>query len=594
MGRLRIAFLLVALAPLARAQKPTDVRVDEGTPPGSLDSYFVELTASGPSVYAAWYDSSFHGQGGWNRSKDGGATWLPAAQALPGATTSSTPQFAAVGPVAYMLTPASFDGTWDVFFQRSLDRGDTWSAPLVLNGGPPSSNGSGACIAAVGSAVYAVYTDDRDGAIDLYFNRSLDGGSTWLATDVRIDTGDALGSHHSTYATLAATERGVFVAWWDERDALGGRDLYFNGSLDRGTTWLPSAVRLGVGTPGQVNTSLPVLAAIGPAVFTAWTEDGELYFDRSLDGGAHWLASPRHLDGGSPGVLYRAEPMIAAVPSPRLGRSAAPLADVYVSWISRVTGAHLGDLYCAHSSDSGTTWPAPGARVNTSSAFGEGDVVHQRLAVAGPTVYLAWWDRALGETARLNRSLDRGTTWLTPDVRINRGPAGGSATWVALAVSGGSVYMAYDDGRNDIHQGRRDIYFNLALGHQPYGDGLAGSGGFVPRLACVGSPSIGRRLNFDVSEGLGGASAVIGLSVAGPAAIPFNGGTMLVQPPLIQLPLVLGGASGVPGDGAGTVPAVIPNTLGLIGTRWNTQAFVLDAGAPVGMSLSAAIESWIL
>jgi len=592
MGCLRYAFSSVALSALVSAQKTPDVRIDVGTPPGSVDSIFVELTASGPSVYAAWYDSGQPTRGYWNRSKDGGATWLSAAQTLAGATGSSTPSFAAIGPVVYMATDALVGGSWGVYFQRSLDRGDTWSAPLALNGGPPGSNASGSEIVAVGSAVYVVYGDDRDGAVDLYFNRSLDGGVTWLPLDVRIDTGDAPGAHGSTFAALDATERGVFVTWWDERDGGVGRDIYFNGSLDRGTTWLPSARRMNVGAPGTVNTSLPTLTALGPAVFSVWGEDGRVYFDRSLDGGQHWLAGPRRLDAGTPGVLAAREPFVAAVPSHRFGRSAAPLADVYVSFIGQLSGSHFGELYCLRSPDSGSTWPAEGTRVNTSSDLGEGEVLHQDLAVDGTSVYLAWWDRTGGEAIRFNRSIDRGATWLTPDVRLDQGS--NSATWVSIAASGGSVYAAYDDGRNDIHLGRRDIYFDLALGHQPYGDGLAGSGGFVPRLTSVGSPSIGRRLHLDVSEGLGGASAVVGLGTNGPAASPFNGGTLLVAPPMIQLPLVLGGASGVPGAGAGTVQVVIPNMLELIGTRWNVQAFVLDPGAPQGMSLSAAVESWIL
>src|SRR5262245_25457927 len=43
-------------------------------------------------------------------------------------------------------------------------------------------------IARAGANLYVVWYDRRLGDLDVFFNRSLDGGDTWLATDVRLDT----------------------------------------------------------------------------------------------------------------------------------------------------------------------------------------------------------------------------------------------------------------------------------------------------------------------------------------------------------------------------------------------------------------------
>ena len=41
--------------------------------------------------------------------------------------------------------------------------------------------------------MYVVWEDDRNGAADLFLNYSNNGGASWQANDIRIDTGNAAG-----------------------------------------------------------------------------------------------------------------------------------------------------------------------------------------------------------------------------------------------------------------------------------------------------------------------------------------------------------------------------------------------------------------
>ncbi len=122
-----------------------------------------------------------------------------------------------------------------------------------------------------------------------------------------------------------------------------------------------------------------------------------------------------------------------------------------------------------------------------------------------------------------------------------------------------------------------------------------------------GRPTFGDPVAIDTSNGLGGASGALFIGV-GPSSkieLPLPGpletgrasgieqpATALVRPDVV-LPIRLGGAPGVPGVGNGSVPFVLPANPSLVGVNLNFQAVLLDAGAPLGVSMTNAIEMWI-
>ena len=76
------------------------------------------------------------------------------------------------------------------------------------------------CVAATGDTVHVVWWDYRDGNWEVYYLRSLDGGSTW-GPETRL-TNDAGASQYPSVAVSGTT---VHVVWWDTRD--GNKEIYY-------------------------------------------------------------------------------------------------------------------------------------------------------------------------------------------------------------------------------------------------------------------------------------------------------------------------------------------------------------------------------
>lgn len=577
------SLLLLAL-PVAclPAQKSPDLRIDLGTAAGAFMSTSPQIAASGSSVYVVWREA--FSDICFNRSFDGGATWLSAEMRLDavGPSTPSDPQIAASGSSVYVIWRD--DQNWpggDIYCNRSLDGGSTWlpSAVRIDVGSPPGTGNSLAPrIAASTSSVYVCWQDHRNGYSDIYCNRSLDSGTTWLAADVRLDVGSPPGAAISETPQISAAGPSVYVTWADNRNATvsGPFDIYCNASSDGGTTWLPVDVRLDAGSPpGAADSRRPQVAAEAGVVYVAWEDNRssapnlylpDIYCNRSLDGGTTWLAAEARLSAGRPaGSAWSGQVAIDAV---------GPFA--YVAWSDSRNGSPpyqgAGDIYLNRSLDAGTTWLSADIRLDVGSAPGSSSSNVPEIAVSGASVYVTWWNARNGTNPYygpgdiyLNRSLDGGTTWLSAVRYLNVGsPPAGDPSAPRIAASGSSVYVTWAENRSSPPWlNNHDIYFNLALGYQDYGQGTAGSGARIPTLAGSGDAAIGGRATIDLADGLGGAMGVlVHCPLLGPAAIPLQGGTLLVNPSLLAFtPLQLAGAQGSPGAGIGSVSFLIPTHL---------------------------------
>jgi hypothetical protein len=126
----------------------------------------------------------------------------------------------------------------------------------------------------------------------------------------------------------------------------------------------------------------------------------------------------------------------------------------------------------------------------------------------------------------------------------------------------------------------------------PYGAGLAGSGGHVPELRAVFSPCPGASVALEAQGLLGGAAGALAWGLAS-AALPFKGGTLLVQlgPPGGLIPLVFPGVGA--GGGALVLPFTFPDDPLLAGASVYLQVLAADPGAPKGVSLSNGLQEQI-
>jgi len=155
-----------------------------------------------------------------------------------------------------------------------------WQADLRLTNNPAASytNYNNAwCIAANGDIVHVVWHDNRDGNLEIYYKRSVDGGSSWGA-DTRLTNA----INNSSHPSILVSGQVVHVVWDDSRD--GNIEIYYKHSTDGGVSWGTDA-RL---TNAIHNSWLPSVSASDSVVHAVWYDqrDGnwEIYYKRDPTG----------------------------------------------------------------------------------------------------------------------------------------------------------------------------------------------------------------------------------------------------------------------------------------------------------------------
>ncbi|MEM7205754.1 MAG: sialidase family protein [Planctomycetota bacterium] len=520
------------------------------------------------------------------RSRDGGRTWEASVRLNPTAiagTDAGSPRIHSAGSTVDAVWSDNRNGADDVFFRRSQDGGSTWGAERRVNAGAPGASLSIAPdIAVSGNTVHVAWGEvGRFGLVGVRANRSRDGGATWWPSDVDVSMATTL--EEGPFAM--ATDRVIGLAW---TGAFYETEVYFNRSVDGGLNWMPQDACLSCGAGTGRAYGLNVLAD-GNAFYAVWCRDGAVFFNRSLDAGATWLGR-RRIDLGTGGLR-------AGSPAVAVSGTA-----VFVGFATS-NGQNVGEVRINRSLDQGTSWLSSTVRVDAASQ----PILahHVTIAARAADVFVAWEQSDPSSAPpRLrdifyNRSTDGGLTWRSPAVQLDEDATG---TW----DSSGPSIVAAERGLHAVWQEDRtgtaepwvtfigDLYHTIALGAQHYGVGSSGSGGVVPRLDITGLPLTGASFALDVTAARGNAPAVfaVGIGPSSQAAAPFAGGTLFVEP-AIALPVVLGGAAGVAGAGTGQRVFPVPDRPSLRGINLNAQGVVVDPGAPQGLALTEALEIWI-
>lgn len=441
-----------------------DTRIDHGdTYDPEPESSRPVLCASGNYVYVAWFDDRSVGINNiWLQiSQDGGDTWNatdmqvndnPEARFL-----AENPALACDDSSVYVVWEDDRDGDLKnkaIYFNVSTDAGGSWlpdDINLTID-----DEGDWASldpqIEVVDSHVYVSWYDGRDGAYDIFFNHSSDGGLTWLAEEQRVDR-DGAGDAYSAKSRMSVDGAGqVHLVWEDLRNA--NNDIYYNTSVTHGDTWGGTDVRIDTddGAPSAESFGASVSADDSGLVGVVWHDlrngtFSDIYAGISINGGQSFHTPVRLDAGDGPGVSDSLFPTVLVQDG-----------EVMVAFRDDRQNAGF-NIHFTKSTDEGASFTA---EVVVDSDEGAAHSIEPKLIAASDgTLVIAWTDLgdpSLGdwEDVLYNVSDDGGASWLEEEIRIDDDERN-TARSIGLQaeIQGAELFFTWSDYR----EGAGDIYF---------------------------------------------------------------------------------------------------------------------------------------
>jgi len=252
------------------------VTVDDGSPSGVYD-LTPHALACGDTVCVAWYEFD-PGHIRFNRSFDGGITWLPTDavinddylnQEFSRTTLGYDPSLSRL----YILW-ATRSGT--LWIAHSDDFGASWSPPRHVNDSAAVNCDAPDFRVGPDGTLYAVWADFRNGTdVDTYFSRSEDHGFTWLEPAIKVNDEVVWGNHYEPHLDLGPD--GVLHASFIHNVPFElNVNLFYTRSADGGYTWEHPLSRVNQ-LPNVVAPDVPVtttlFGAAGAAAYVAWRDD---------------------------------------------------------------------------------------------------------------------------------------------------------------------------------------------------------------------------------------------------------------------------------------------------------------------------------
>jgi S1-C subfamily serine protease len=237
--------------------KPLNLSNDPGL------SYQPRIVTDGKNnVYVVWTDNS---PGNYNilftKSSDGGDSFDKPIILSNLKGVSNFPNIVASGNNVYVVwshknntdfDPSNTENqtqTYNVFFTKSLDRGNSFSKPVNLSDDTANSQSPALAISEKGT-VYVVWSDNSIGTYETFFTKSLDQGHTFSKVSV-ISSNIA----RSISPSISTYGNNVFVVWSD--NTFGNSEIFFTNSIDNGSTFnMPFNISEDAGTSGVAQITI--------------------------------------------------------------------------------------------------------------------------------------------------------------------------------------------------------------------------------------------------------------------------------------------------------------------------------------------------
>ena len=327
------------------------------------------VAAHEDTVHVVWYDNrDGNYEIYYKRSPDDGATWGPDARLTDEPSLSSNPSVAVAGPEIHVVWEDERDQEIEVYHKCSTDGGNTWGPDVQVTvvAGPQGMPS----VAVVGGCVHVVWVDfSVMGNSEIYFSRSVDGGTTW---DTPVQISNAPG--FSASPSIATYGSNVHVAWDDSRLGWWNNEIFYRRSTDDGVTWDVEEQL----TSDTTFSNTPSIAVSEDNVYVAWEDvrDGnfEMYHKYSTDNGQIWSADMR----------LTHDPGDSHYPSATVSGS-----NVHITWQDNRDGND--EIYYKVSNDYGMSWD-PDIRLTDDQSVSQ----NASVAVSGQGVHVVWTDERDG------------------------------------------------------------------------------------------------------------------------------------------------------------------------------------------------------
>ena len=243
---------------------------------------------------------------------------------------------------------------------------------------------------------------------------------------------NAAGNSYTSYNNanvMAASGNVVHLVYTDERGLAG--EVYYQRSIDGGASW-QTAVQL-TSNDGRFS-GYPTIVVSNNEVHVAWTDrrngNDDIYYRKSSDGGTTWGTETRITN----------DPADSSYPS--LSVSGPVL---HLVWTDNRFDD--GEVYYCRSLNSGMTW---GDRIRLTNHIGNS--VNPSVSAADNDVHVVWQDDRNGNTEiYYKRSTDSGLTW-GPDVRLTNN--GSASNTPSAAVMGKTIIVVW----SDLREGSAEIF----------------------------------------------------------------------------------------------------------------------------------------
>ena len=288
----------------------------------STGLYKPSIKSSNGNVYLTWRDlrhetSANHlGELYFKYSHDNGDTWSPDTQ-LTNDEIKTALSYVNVEDDNVYIAWEDYIPKCTIKFMKSLDKGLTWEPQVQVTDG--IEVGSPNIVVTDDSVLHTIYGSEkfsestRGWNWEVAYQRSTDKGDTW-GPEVRL-TYDEIGDTKFPMVTASGNE--LHVVWWDDRDDTSMKhmgyapqekdiaddhvyEIYYKGSLDSGLTW-GEDIRL---TNTLTISEGPSVISQNGNVFVIWHDkrdgdDYELYLKYSLDSGLSWSDDIRLTDSSA-------------------------------------------------------------------------------------------------------------------------------------------------------------------------------------------------------------------------------------------------------------------------------------------------------